>query len=319
MLSKALDSWWTDLGRPDPFFVVEAGAGAGALARDVLAARPECGPAVRYVLVERSALLRERQAGRLALELPAGVLGPSGPQDDDGWGTAGRRGTGPMATSLPDLPALSFTGVVLANELLDNLPFALVERRGDGWSEVRVGWGGSGAEEMLVPAAADLAAEADRLAPHAPEGGRIPLQHGARAWLRQILPMVERGRIVVVDYADTTASLAARPWLDWVRTYRGHGRGDHPLHRPGSQDVTCEVAVDQLARLRTPASDRSQADFLTAHGIAELVAAARAGWEAGAARGDLEAVRHKSRLREAAALLDPSGLGGFRVLEWTTG
>lgn len=291
----------------------------GTLARDVLAALPECGPALRYVLVERSSPLRERQAGRLALELPAGVLGPSGPQDDDGWGTAGRPGAGPMATSLPGLPALSFTGVVLANELLDNLPFLLVERRDDGWLEVRVGWGPGGAEEVLVAARPDLAAEAERLAPGAPEGGRIPLQHGARAWLRQVLAMVERGRVVAVDYADTTASLAARPWLDWLRTYRAHARGGHPLDEPGSQDVTCEVAVDQLARLRPPAADRSQAAFLTAHGIEELVGSARTGWQAGAATGDLAALRHKSRLGEAAALLDPSGLGAFRVLEWLNG
>jgi len=79
------------------------------------------------------------------------------------------------------------------------------------------------------------------------------------------------------------------------------------------------VAVDQLAGTRVLFSDRSQAEFLAAHGVGELVAAARAGWAAGASRGDLEALRHRSRLGEAAALLDPSGLGAFRVLEWVTG
>ena len=32
--------------------------------------------------------------------------------------------------------------------------------------------------------------------------------------------------------------------------------------------------------------------------------------------GDLEAVKARSRVGEAEALLDPSGLGAFRVLEW---
>lgn len=321
MVARALDCWWRALGRPDPFVIVEAGAGAGTLAHDILAAGGECGPALRYVLVERSEPLRARQAARLALELPAGVLGPAGAGDleDDGDGPPGQRGTGPLATSLADLPAEPMTGVVLANELLDNLPFLLLERRGAGWAEVKVGWGRGGAEEVLVPAGSELAGEAERLAPDAPEGGRVPLQHEARAWLRRALAVVERGRVVVVDYADATPSLAARPWLDWVRTYRGHERGDHPLHGAGSQDVTCEVAVDQLARVRALDRDRSQAEFLTAHGIRELVAAARTGWESGAARGDLDALRHKSRLGEAAALLDPSGLGGFRVLEWAAG
>ena len=32
---------------------------------------------------------------------------------------------GPIVASLPDLPALAFDGVVIANELLDNLPFGI--------------------------------------------------------------------------------------------------------------------------------------------------------------------------------------------------
>ncbi len=316
VVARALDEWWGGLGQPDPFIVVEAGAGTGTLARDILAAGPACSPALHYVLVERSDALRARQAGRLPLELPSLVPGPAGTGDEDGEAA---QGSGPLATSLAGFPGQRFTGVVLANELLDNLPFVLLERHGDAWSEVRVGWGVDGAEEVLVPAAPALAAEAERLAPAAPEGGRVPLQHEAARWLRGAVSALERGRVVVVDYADASASLAARPWLDWVRTYRGHSRGSHPLDDPGGQDVTCEVAVDQLARTRMPENDRNQADFLSAHGIDELVAAARAGWEAGAAKGDLAALRHKSRVTEAAALLDPTGLGAFRVVEWAIG
>ena len=42
----------------------------------------------------------------------------------------------------------------------------------------------------------------------------------------------------------------------------------------------------------------------------------RAIWRERAAIGDLEAVRARSRVTEAEALLDPAGLGAFRVLEW---
>src|SRR5207237_5528272 len=76
VLARALDSWWEGLGRPDPYVVVEAGAGRGALARAVLAARPDCAPALRYVLVERSEHQRASQAALLPLELPSLVLGP---------------------------------------------------------------------------------------------------------------------------------------------------------------------------------------------------------------------------------------------------
>ena len=107
--------------------------------------------------------------------------------------------------------------------------------------------------------------------------------------------------------------MARRPWTDWVRTYRRHGRGAHPLADLGSQDITCEVAVDQLP----PATaNRSQAEFLEAHGLPELVEEARAAWRERAHIGDLQALTARSRVHEAQALIDETGLGGFRVLEW---
>lgn len=320
VLARALDAWWDELGRPDPFVVVEAGAGRGVLARAVLDARPACAPALRYVLVEQSDRLREEQAVLVPLEPPHWVLGPVQQAAEEPTPVPG---AGPLLTSLADLPAQRMTGVVVANELLDNLPPLLLQRTDDRWSEVRVAEEGGRLVEVLVSASDELAEEADRLArgaspvPHAPEGCRIPLQHAACDWLRGALATVERGRVVVIDYADATPSMACRPWEEWLRTYRGHGRGGHPLDEPGRQDVTCEVAVDQLARVRPPAADRSQAEFLRAHGLDDLAAAARAAWEARAHVGDLEAVRHRSRMGEAAALAEATGLGGFRVLEWT--
>jgi SAM-dependent MidA family methyltransferase len=202
--------------------------------------------------------------------------------------------------------------VVLANELLDNMPFKLLER-GPVWTEVRVG---AELGEVLVPAAPELAHEAERLAPDAPAGARIPLQHEAAGWLREALGMLERGRVAVFDYADTTPSLARRPWTEWVRTYRRHGPGAAPLANLGEQDVTCEVAVDQLHHVHPVTADRSQAEFLRAHGLEALMASARRAWQDAAHVGDLEAVKHRSRVSEGEALVDPGGLGAFRVLEW---
>jgi hypothetical protein len=39
-------------------------------------------------------------------------------------------------------------------------------------------------------------------------------------------------------------------------------------------------------------------------------------WDEQAARPGLEAMRMRSRVSEAEALLDPGGLGGFLVAEW---
>lgn len=308
MLARALDAWWDELGRPDPFVVVEAAAGAGTLARAVLDAGPRCASALRYVLVERSEVLREQQAGVVPLEPPPWVLGPTATEDDE---IVGVPATGPLFCSLSELPAQPVVGVVLANELLDNLPPCLVAFADGRWCEVRVGEDGGRFVEVLVPAAPELVEEATRLVSSPADGARIPMQHRCRQWLRTAIGRVARGRVVVFDYADATAAMAGR---DFLRTYRSHGRGGDPLDDPGSQDVTCDVAVDQLRP--APTIDRSQAEFLRSHGIDELAAAAQAAWQERAHIGDLEALRHRSRANEAAALLDPAGLGAFRALEW---
>jgi SAM-dependent MidA family methyltransferase len=313
VVARALDAEWERLRRPDPFVVIEAAAGRGALARAVLDAGPACAPALRYVCVERSPSLRARLEQLLPVEPAANVFGAVVSGDDEVHHITG---TGPVVAVLDDLPFVPVTGVVLANELLDNIPFRLLERTATGWSEVLVGADGERLVELLVAAAPDVAGEASRLAPDAPAGARLPLQHGAAEWLRRALGVLERGRVIVVDYADESTSLARRPWREWLRTYRGHGRGSEPLERPGEQDITCEVAVDQLARVRAPSSDESQADWLASHGLGELVAAARTQWEERAHVGDLDALRHRSRIGEAVTLTDGAGLGAFRVLEW---
>ena len=315
VLARALDAWWDELGQPDPYVVIEAAASTGELCRAVLAASPRCLPALRYLLVERSERLRAQHPAHLPIEPAAHVLGPVAPSDEeDEEGARVLPGGGPRLASLPDLPAGPIVGVIFANELLDNIPFALVERSDDGWREVRV----SGEmEEALVPAPPALAAHADRLVPSAVVGTRIPIQRRASQWLWSAMRVLHRGRIVVADYAvGTTTTLAGRSPEEWLRTYRVGSRGWSPLERPGEQDITADVCIDQLSFVAAPDVDRTQAEFLAAHGIDELVGAAREAWTAGAASGSLDALKARSRVSEADALTDPTGLGGFRVIEW---
>ena len=317
VVARALDAEWERLHRPDPFVVVEAGAGRGALAKAVLDAAPACERALRYVLAERSPALRAAAEQLLTVEPAANVLGGVG--DDDDCPPLAATGTGPVVAVLDDLPATTFTGIVLANELLDNLPFDLVGRSAHGWDEVRVGLDGDALVEVLVAASPDLAAEATALAPDTDAGSRIPIQHAARTWLGRALGLLGAGSVILVDYADDTPSLAARPWDDWLRTYRGHQRAGHPLEAPGTADITCEVAVDQLAVVRPPDRNRTQAAWLDAHGLPALVEAARETWRASAHVGDLHALTARSRVGEGEALMDRAGLGAFRVLEWRIG
>lgn len=255
VVGRMLDRRWTELGNPDPFTVVDAGAGPGTLARTVAKADPECTPALRWINVERSA------AGRA---------------------------THTVGTSRAEMPEGPLTGVIVANELLDNLPLRLFDPEG-----VEIG------EH-----------------PPSPETRLTPRQDQTCGWLAQALSILDRGTIVVIDYMTTSEEMASRPWPEWLRTYRGHERGDDPWTAPGTQDITCEVAIDQLSAVCPPTRVTDQAAWLRGHGIDELVTEGNAAWRAGASRGDLAALAGRSRAIEAEALLDPAGLGGFTVAEW---
>jgi SAM-dependent MidA family methyltransferase len=271
VVAGALDEWWHELGEPDPFTVVEAGAGAGALARSVVAAEPACADALTYLEVEHPG----------------------------GW---------------PDEP---ITGVVLANELLDNLPFRMFEHSVAGWLEVVVALelDDGTLTEGLVVVGDDLERELDARAPVAADGERLPFQEQAAEWVTRALATVERGRVVVIDYAAPTYVLAERNG-GWLRTYRGHERGGRPLDDIGEQDITADLALDQILDGHPPASVSTQAEFLRHHGIDALVGDGRRVWHERAHIGDLEAIRGRSRVGEAEALLDPDGLGSFTVVEW---
>lgn len=320
LVARYLDRAWTELGRPDPFVVVDAGSGRGRLASDVLRAQPECARALRYVLVERSAALRAVQSEMVAIEPADRALGPAVRVEPD---EAPRpvTGIGPLATSLTELPALEIpAGVVIANELLDNLPFRIVERAGDGWSEMRVGLGDAGFVEVAVPAASAVSAAADDVAAGAviPDGARLPVPTATADWLGECGHALRRGFLVVVDFADAAASLAERGQDRWLRTYRGHQRGDEPLADPGERDITCDVPAEHLVTHAGRAGFRvlettTQAEWLAQLGIDDLVDDARSVWRDRAAIGDLDAVAARSRVSEASALTDPSGLGAHTV------
>jgi SAM-dependent MidA family methyltransferase len=279
VFARLLDAEFERLGRPDPFTVVDAGAGPGTLARTVLAARPACAPALRYVAVEVSAAQRR--------DHPADV------------------------ESRSDLPPEPIDGVVFANELLDNLPFRLAVFDG-AWREAYVAEGADGTFVEILAAPIDPVPSV--LPPRPPHGARAPLQDDAVDWLIAARAIVRSGRVVVIDYArQTTTALAMSSWRDWLRTYRGHTRGGHYLAAPGERDITADVALDQLPG---PDAVTAQARFLEHWGIDELVEEGRAAWAGAAAAPDLRALTMRSRAREAEALLDPAGLGAFTVAEW---
>ena len=283
VVARAIDDVWRRVGSPQDFQIVEVGAGPGTLARSILAARPAClgGRTDRYVSVEVS----ERQR----------TLHPSG------------------VDSRATMPESPFVGVILANELLDNLPFRLAVYDG-GWHEAMASTDGGRWVETLARLP-DVPAYLPSAVPH---GARAPLQSAAAEWTSGARQLLRGGQLMVIDYmTPRTAELAARPWREWLRTYRDHGRGSHYLNDVGRQDITTQVCLDQLiASTGEPDQLRSQAQFLQRWGIDELVDEGRRVWQEQAGRPGLEAMRARSRIRESEALLDPHGLGAFTVAEW---
>lgn len=147
----------------------------------------------------------------------------------------------------------------------------------------------------------------------AAHGARVAVQEAARTFVESALKVIQTGRLIVIDYCTTTESMAGRPWRQWLRTFTGHDCGSHYLSLVGQQDVTVEVALDQLPQ---PTSVSTQVEFLRQHGIDLLVAEGQAAWKQAACSPDLAAMTMRSRVREAEALLDPAGLGGFSVVQW---
>ena len=280
VLSQAIDAVWKRLGEPTDFQIVEVGAGPGTLARSILAASPQCLVNGSYVAVELSAEQR--------------TLHPEG------------------VTSTDVMPSNIAHGVVIANELLDNLPFDLWVYD-DGWRNAHVIQQGGGFAELLMTQ--DVPACLPSRVPH---GSRAPVHSKATEWLTNALDILSSGSVFVIDYCTPlTAEVASMPWREWLRTYAGHERGVHYLLNPGEQDITIQVCIDQLAAMREPDAVRTQSQFLQLWGIDELVEEGKQVWTENAARPTLAAIKMRSRVTEAEALLDTTGLGNFMVLEWS--
>ena len=277
LIANWLDDLWTKIDKPENFQVIEVGAGCGTLARAILDCKPKCLEHGNYVMVERSEELRKAQ-----------------PISEKLFSTI-------------DVPDAPIVGAVIANELLDNLPFDLLEADGDCWKEVCVGL----MDDQLVEI---LTTEREPPVEVSPlKGARIPIQTQANNWINGVIEKISSGSLLLIDYGSSTQEMSQRNQESWLRTFKKHNRGTSPLEDVGNQDITVEVAIDQLPE---GAVISTQKQFLENQGINHLVDEGRKIWKESSSVGDLRAVKARSRIVEAEALLDPKGLGGFFVFEW---
>lgn len=277
------------LGRPEEFTVVEVGAGSGSLLGPLLERLPA--PASAYA-VDVS------PAARVRLD---GVI------DSDR-----------VVAGLDEVPG-PFPGVLIANEVVDNLPAAVAVRTTGGWEERWVGADGDELGLVAAPARPDVAAWADRYAGNVADGGLVEVQLEAARWLHAAAALLTSGSLLVIDYGGTAEELEPRRTQGTLRTYRAHHLGPDPLSEPGSTDVTADVnftaLLDTAAQAGWGSDLARQDDFLAELGLRERLAGLRRRELALARSGDaMERLRVRAELTDAETLLHPRGLGDFRVL-----
>lgn len=271
----------------DPFAIYEVGAGSGSLLRPLLEAYE-----VSAYAIEAS------PAARRSLESTL-------PSDR-------------IHESLLDVPG-PWRGVVLANELIDNLPMAVAQRVDGRWRERWVGADGDDLVFVDVEARPDVARWLAEYGGDVDDGGWVEVQQRACGWLLEAIEMLEAGSIVIVDYGDTTEGLLPRRADGTLRTYRAHHMGPHPLDEPGRTDITADVNFTALQTVadRAGATTRllRQDDFLSELGLRDLLSDLRfEELEANRAGNDRERLAIRSTRTGVETLLHPRGLGDFRVL-----
>ncbi|MGW8380942.1 SAM-dependent methyltransferase [Streptomyces sp. ODS28] len=289
------------LGRPEELACVDVGAGRGELLAGVLAALPpEVAARVHAYGVERA----PRPAG-----LDARVR----------W--------------TDELPECGLTGLLFANEWLDNVPVDVAETDGEGTPR-QVLVAADGSERLGGPLPSEDAEWLARWWPLGGEEGRG--EEGLRAeigrprdeaWAAAVSAL-DRGLAVAVDYAHARG---ARPLWGTLTGFRA-GREVDPVP-DGGCDITAHVALDACAEAAERAVE--DAGTLGTSGASasgrtvrtELVSQREAlralGVEGGrpplslASSDPAGYVRALSSAGEAAELTDPAGLGAFGWLrQW---
>lgn len=276
LVGAGLEELWTHLGRPVPFRVVEVGAGDGTMAREIVAGFGRAGIELVVEAVEASPEARGALEGIVANV--AGTIEELGPLEP---------------------------GVVVANELLDNLPFRRVRNRDGTLLEIRVGLDGDRLVEVETPGDPDLAAEAPAL----PSGGEATVPVGAFAFVERLAARLGTGYALLIDYGSAGGPAGE------VHGYRSHRLLGDVLDDPGSADITAGVDLSAVAaRARREGlvafEAVSQRSALRALGLDEWMRAERTR-QAELLDGDraLEAVRTWGSRSRAGLLVDPTGLG----------
>jgi SAM-dependent MidA family methyltransferase len=244
------------LVRLDGGDILEAGAGSGALAADLLAELERLNQLPeRYFILELSADLRSRQQATLQERMPH---------------LAAR------VRWLDRLPG-KFHGIVLANELLDALPVERFRISSQEIEQLQIGWDNDRFVWKARPADEHIRA---RIAPLGlPAGYESEIGLAAEAWVRTVAEILETGVLLLVDYGFPRSEFyhVQRATGTLMCHYRHRAHAD-PLVLVGLQDITAHIDFTAVATAGVSAGlgllgYASQAMFLLGCGLDEIAAA----------------------------------------------
>ena len=238
--------------------ILEYGAGTGKLAVDMLRelSRLDALPDGGYRILEVSPDLRERQEKLIRNELPHLA-------DRVGW---------------LDAPPAGFSGVIIANEVLDALPVERFVVRAGGLQQVCVAPGaGDGFVLVERPAPQRLRdavrAIEESLGRPLPAGYASEVCLAAPDWVAGLADGLQRGMILLFDYGvGRREYYAAERSGGWLRCHFRHHAHDDPLVLPGIQDITAWVDFTAVAEAAVDggldvAGFVTQAQFLVGGGL----------------------------------------------------
>jgi SAM-dependent MidA family methyltransferase len=286
------------LERPDPFAVVEMGAGKGLLARDFLR---ECAikdrpllDRLRYHLIERSPAMRAAQRSNLDHLL---TVSPCA-LDHVCW-----------LDALEEMASNSITGAFLSNELVDAFPVHRVRIEQGVPREVRVGFKDGRFVEHLSepsPAVREYLEDLNHLGIRLREGQIAEINLHALEWMKHVARILARGIALTIDYGHTAQDLyGPERSRGSLLCYHEQRLSDDPYTRVGLQDLTAHVNFTALAAtgdahgLRV-AGFTNQMSFLIGLGVEEAMQELEPG------SPDFQGIIH---------LLRPDGMGStFKVL-----
>ena len=221
VVGRQINEMWDLMGRPDNFSVVEMGAGAGYVCKDLLDSlrRTDFFSSLQYIIIERSPAMRDNQQ-KLLSEFPDKVK----------W-----------ASALNDCG--SITGCIFSNELLDAFPVHLV-RMEDSLKEIYLDLD---SENRFIEVTGDLSS--DEIAHYFREfsieiekGYTTEVNLGIKDWLHEINEVLQRGFILTIDYGYPAWDYYSEDRnRGTILCYHKHQINETPYMNIGEQDITAHV------------------------------------------------------------------------------